>query len=237
MTKRERAVRVPLAKRIRTISKRHHLWSEWPDWVAMSARAISNTYEHRIALRETREARYMTIVGKYDADEARGMAEALGEVVLEMHGDPHDILGATFHDLELHNKWAGQFFTPQSLADVMAALTLSSKTGPNITWSDPAIGSGVLALGALRAMLPEDRHRLTVFGQDIDPLAIHMAYIQLSLAGVAATLVCGDTLRAPATEAVYADRGERPEAVWHTPQRVAQFAVRVAAAQHTEAVL
>ncbi len=68
---------------------------------------------------------------------------------------------------------------------------------PFITLSEPACGAGCITL-AFASVLREagfpPHRRMWVSATDIDPLAAAMAYIQLSLCGVAGEVVIGNAL-------------------------------------------
>lgn len=188
-----------IEKLLRANSHRHDLWSVWSDWVEMQALAISNACD--LAQYDEREARYMQIVGRYDAEHVQRMGEAAGLVALALDRNPwQDFLGALFMGLELGNKWAGQFFTPYSLTSVMSRMTLGDVPIPEcgfVTISDPCIGGGAMAIGACEAMAGrfEDWNwKLHITGQDIDLKAVHMAYIALSWIGAPAVIIHGNTL-------------------------------------------
>jgi hypothetical protein len=81
----------------------------------MAACSISNSVDPHH--REDREMQYMETVKKYSADEINIFPEIFAELVDVLErcaqaDDIQDILGQVFHELELHNKWHGQFFTP-----------------------------------------------------------------------------------------------------------------------------
>lgn len=205
---------VSLAKVIRGITDRHQLWSVWSDLVEMAAIAISNTVD--LVQRPQREARYEAIAAKYEAPERERFAQAFGAVVLEMENGIDDVLGRTFMELELGNKWAGQFFTPFAVCRMMAAVSVPDLLPQLaergfVTASDPAVGGGAMPL-ALCAHLKDIgvnyQQALHVTAQDIDERAAHMAYIQLSLVHVPAVIVVGDTLRMEC------------RALWYTPAHV-----------------
>ncbi|CCP01916.1 hypothetical protein BN439_0827 [Erwinia amylovora Ea644] len=111
-------------------------------------------------------------------------------------------LGSVFMRLELGDKYRGQFFTPWSVGLMMAQLQLGNveeqfRDKPFITLSEPACGAGCITL-AFASVLREagfpPHRRMWVSATDIDPLAAAMAYIQLSLCGVAGEVVIGNAL-------------------------------------------
>jgi hypothetical protein len=98
-----------LVKLITGLAYRHSQWQVFSDFAEMAAISISNAVD--IAQSQTREERYMQIVHRYKPDELAKFPQMLAALTMAMEEEPSDILGQTFHDLELHNKWAGQFFS------------------------------------------------------------------------------------------------------------------------------
>ena len=63
--------------------------------------------------------------------------------------------------------------------------------------NEPTCGSGTMVIGAVWAMKQKDfdfRHKSFFVAQDIDIRCVWMAYIQLSLYGIPAVVIHGDTL-------------------------------------------
>ena len=78
-----------------------------------------------------------------------------GELTLALDDGAHaghfeDVLGQTFHDLGVENKWKGQFFTPINLSDLMAELSFDEKNGFAKVY-EPACGAGSTILGFANA--------------------------------------------------------------------------------------
>jgi hypothetical protein len=73
-------------------------------------------------------------------------------LTLALEEEPSDVLGRTFHDLELHNKWSGQFFSPYSLCRMMAKVMLGGEEDVRakiaargfVTAQEPCCGSGAI---------------------------------------------------------------------------------------------
>lgn len=204
-----------LAKRVSALAYRHQAWQVFSDFVEMGAIALSNAVD--LNQRDAREARYLQIVKAYSPDEIKAFPEMLGELVLALEAEPRDILGETFGELELGNKWTGQFFTPQSVADMMGLMTLSGVAIPEcgyITVGEPAVGAGSLVIGACKAFKSlgfDWQRQMHVTATDVDERAVHMAYLQLSLLHVPAIIVHGNSL-------TLEERG-----VWYTPAHVMGF--------------
>jgi len=117
---------------------------------------------------------------------------------------PEDILGAIYHELELHNRYHGQFFTPQHVSDMMAMLTCGQDDYQGviaeqgyISMCEPTCGSGVMVTSMCKAMKKVDLNyctQLVVTAVDIDLKCIHMTYLQLALYGVPAVVIHGDSI-------------------------------------------
>ena len=192
------------------------LWTIWRDFCEIAAIMISNRVD--LAHYDERETRYLAIVKRYTRPQLDAFARAFGTLVDQLEEGIDDVLGRAFMDLELGNKWAGQFFTPFHLCRLTAELqiddSLRAKVAERgyVTMADPAVGAGAFPLAmaaALRDAGINYQQALHVTCQDIDPKAIYMAYVQLSLCHIPAVLIVGDTLRAPG-------QGER----WYTPAHV-----------------
>jgi hypothetical protein len=99
-----------LVQLINELGYRHSHWQVFADFVEIGAISISNAVD--LGPREQREQRYMEVVRRYKPDEVAKFPEMFAEVTMALEEETDDVLGQTFHDLELHNKWSGQHFTP-----------------------------------------------------------------------------------------------------------------------------
>ncbi len=64
---------------------------------------------------------------RYTREELHIFADMLGDIMMacQYYEDvPHDVMGELFHELEMHNKWHGQFFTPMHIASLMGELQM-----------------------------------------------------------------------------------------------------------------
>lgn len=192
-----------LAGLLQLVAKKHSLAKVFLDFMEMFALAISNRID--TAQFERREARYLDIVRAYDKEELDTFAEAMAILVLGLQavaktGRMQDMLGELYVEIGMNDSYKAQVFTPQHLADLMGHLILAdteSQEGANLSLYDGTVGSGALVLGYVNALI--DREichftRVTVEAVDIDPVCVHMAYIQLSLYGIAAKVKHGNTI-------------------------------------------
>lgn len=197
----------PMAKMINGLSTRYSSWQVFTDFIEMAAIAISNSVD-KLHFDE-REKRYLDIIGKYEKDEAAVFPQILTELVRVMQRsveqkDFPDYLGTLFHEMEFHDKQKGQYFTPKSIADMCAEMTIGGRDFEGviaekgyITMQEPASGSGVMVLalaGALAKKGYDWSRQMYILAQDLDVRCTHMCYIQLSLYGIPAVVVNGNTL-------------------------------------------
>ncbi|MFP1908377.1 N-6 DNA methylase [Lonsdalea quercina] len=175
--------------------KRHKVFE---DFVSCSVIALEN----RLCFSQKREDKYMRIISGYEKTDVGRLAQLLAHVVNGLQAGFCDFLGRVFMQLELGDKYRGQFFTPWEISLMMAKIQLGDvnkvfKQRPFIMLSEPACGAGCMVLAYAdvlnQAGYASHRH-LWVSATDVDPLAAGMAYIQLSLCGVAGEVVIGNSL-------------------------------------------
>lgn len=191
-----------LGKVLRDIGYRHGLWQVFRDFVAMGAIALSNATDKRNF--EAREAEYMTIVGRYTKDEANELARGFAHVVMGLEAAGFaDFLGSLYMSLELGDAWKGQYFTPYTISRLMAGISMGDKATTEIEAKgfievmDPCIGGGAMVVAAAHAMFDSKinyQKFMHATGVDIDIVAVHMAYIQLSLLHIPAVIYHGNSL-------------------------------------------
>ncbi len=176
----------------------HRRHKVFEDFVSCSVIALEN----RLQFSEAREQKYLRIVSGYEKQDVINIAHLLAHVIEGLEQGFCDFLSSVFMQLELGDKYRGQFFTPWSVASMMAQMQLGNvkalfEDKSFITLREPACGAGSMILAMAdtlnRSGYPAYR-RMWVSATDIDPLAAGMAYIQLSLCGVAGEVVIGNSL-------------------------------------------
>lgn len=200
-----------IIKIFESLRYKRDLWSLYSDFLEMMAIAISNSAERYFLPKsyEKREQRYLSLAKTYDKDELLKMSEVFNLFVklqdynLESQG-AKDILGGLLMKLNLGDKWAGQVFTPDNLASLLAKITCSEDELKKqiedrgfIYASDPAVGGGVTMIGLVNAMLDggfNPQRYLFVECGDLDKRACYMTYIQLATLGIPAIVKNQDTL-------------------------------------------
>jgi type I restriction-modification system DNA methylase subunit len=189
-----------LIKLIEQVSYRHSTWKVFSDFVELASLSISNSVDK--TQYETREKRYLEIIKTYERTEGELFPKMLGELILALEDKMTDILGEIFMELELGNKWKGQFFTPMSVCKMTAQVLLENvesiiQEKGFVTISEPACGGGALIIALADVMKDKNinyQQTMKVTAVDLDIKAVHMCYLQLSLLGIPAIILHGNTL-------------------------------------------
>ena len=152
---------------------------------------------------QTREEEYLQVAGSYSREELNEFAKAMGLMVTEMERRPFkDILGVYY--CEVQSKFTrdagGEFYTPQAIGQLMAKISVNAKAaiaeGKPVMVNDPAAGSGGLMLSIAEEFAEANAvDLLRVTCQDISKVGCDMAYINMTLWGIPARIIWGDTLR------------------------------------------
>jgi len=147
------------------------------------------------------EKRYKDILGSYNDKEKEMFPKILGELVMALE-TPGDYLGEVFMELELGNKWKGQFFTPYNLCLLTASVAIQDmkdkiREKGFISLNEPACGGGAMIIAVAQIMREKGfnpQRQLKVIAQDLDQKAVYMSYVQLSLLGIPAQICHANTL-------------------------------------------
>ncbi len=214
-----------LLNTFRQLGNRYGIFAVFEDFLAMYAIAISNSVDQYHY--EEREAQYMRIVQKYDKQEMEQLVALAGLLLQELelqNGYPEDILGPVFHELELHNKYTGQFFSPQPICNAIAQMSVGREQPDNdkdyIRVLEPACGSGAMVLAAAGALQQRDdnyQQGMIAVCVDIDFKCVCMTYIQLALHGIPAVVIHGNTLSAEETSRWYTPMYFMGQWYWREP--------------------
>lgn len=209
-------------KAFNDLTYRHRAWDIWNDFIVMAACALSNPVDKEHY--DEREARYLRIINKYNKEEQNKFPELFAQLVLALEINPEqDFLGNLYNTLKLHDEGRKQIFTPYSVGELMATLSIDDvvnqvKERGYISICDPTCGSGTTLIAAVhsaRRKISEIdlnfQHHILVAAQDIDETVALMCYIQLSLLGVAAYVKVGNALTEPMSSA------DTNENYWFTP--------------------
>lgn len=192
------------------------------DLFCCMAVSISNLVD--LYQKPEREEQYLQIINRYQKKEQEAMVEICGKLFMLLssvvydNGAFNDYLGELFMTCFMGNKHMGQFFTPYHVSKLCAKLSIGTPNkaeGKILTINDPCCGSGGMMMAALDVLKNDFdiNYAMDCFVDcsDIDLRCVHMAYLQLSLAGVPAIVKHEDSL----TKQLYS--------VWRTPAFVMQY--------------
>lgn len=173
-------------------------WDVFRDFIALAASELDlariRTPEN---IKHSRE-----ICEKYSDSDIRNLHELFCLMVCALEAKFHDFLGAIFMELELGDDRNGQYFTPYHLQSLMAEMVLPDveqtiRREGFVTISDPASGSAGMIIAYAENLLESGYNpseQMYAHCVDIDPIAADMSFIQLSLLGIPAQVVTGNSL-------------------------------------------
>ena len=191
-----------IIKKIDQISGRYSPYEVFTDWIRCGAIAISNTCS--IFQGETwkeREQLYLDTMKKYSKNEQDAFIQMLGLLTETLETNIMDALGAIYMESGMGSKTTGQFFTPYHLSEAIAELTiLDPDENGKIVINEPSCGGGGMIIAAASNLKRKGinyQRVMEVVAQDLDWKSVYMCYLQLSLLGISAICVQGDTLSEP----------------------------------------
>lgn len=188
------------------LSGKYTPYQIFTDWITMMAIAIQNSCKIiHDKIYEEREEMYRTIAKRYKPEELKTLADIGGALAIILEERFGDILGEIYMKSGCGNKNTGQFFTPYHLSYLTAKLCYENQfnqSGENeqIEINEPSTGGGGMMIAIAQVMKENNidyQRRLHVVAQDLDWNGVYMTYVQLSLLGVRAIVVQGDTLCDP----------------------------------------
>lgn len=174
------------------------------DFLELSFCAVAKTTK-RIGSDEAEalEERYMVIARKREREYLGNVAQlfAITAMALES-GKGGDFLGRVSGELGALNSQAGQFFTPFEVSKLMAHINLQDvgaviEAKGFLTITEPACGAGGMLLAAAEVvdeMGFDPCQHMYFEATDISNTAVKMAYLQLSMRGLAGRIIHGNTL-------------------------------------------
>jgi type I restriction-modification system DNA methylase subunit len=183
---------IKILERLQPSRHSHEIFS---DWLVMSAASLYS-YKKDAAIEEE----YLAVAKNYAKEELEQHAHLLAITVEALENTEQDFLGEVFTAATLANSRNGQFFTPYHVSHMMAEMAMEEKDFPQnrvCKISDPCCGAGGMLIAGAMVMKNRgfDYQRDAFFvGQDIDHRCARMAFIQLSLLGMPAIIVCGNSL-------------------------------------------
>lgn len=213
-----------IIKSIHYLSDEYSAHQIFNDWVAMTALTISNSvhFFHDKTWKD-REKQYMTIANKYSDEKMKIFAEMSGSLtmLLSQYGDA---LGSIYMKGGCGNKNTGQFFTPYSVSYATAKLSVPNDVSEDnpLLFNEPSSGGGGMIIAAANVIFDRGlnpQRCLKIVAQDLDWTGVYMTYVQLSLLGLDAVVVQGNTLKSPH----YVFEEVSPNRIFRTPRNMGVF--------------
>lgn len=173
-------------------------WEVFSDFIALAASELDMA---RIRTPENIE-QSRKICEKYSGSDISNLHVLFCLMICALEAKFHDFLGAIFMELELGDDRNGQYFTPYHLQSLMAKMLMPDveqtiRREGFVTVSDPASGAAGMIVAYAENLLAagyNPSEQMFASCIDIDPIAADMAFIQLSLLGIPAEVVTGNTL-------------------------------------------
>jgi hypothetical protein len=200
-------------KLIESYSYRYRTWMIFSDFCKITAISFYQPFVHDEGLEEE----YLEVIGKYEKKDIQMFPKLLALVVQALSDKMGDFLGECFMDLNLGEKYKGQFFTPYHISQFMAMI-IGKPNNEIERLSESAVGSGGMIIARADVLVNQHKinyqQRMEVHAVDVDVLCVHMCYIQLTLLHISAEVVHGNSL----TNEVFN--------VWYTPAYIMGAASR-----------
>jgi type I restriction-modification system DNA methylase subunit len=99
-------------------------WQIWQDFIYMAAAALSQPCDFK----QNREDEYLQIINKYNKEEQDLFPQMLATIIEAFEQEQFaDILGDLYMQLDMGNKWHGQFFTPYHICYMMSKMSEETK--------------------------------------------------------------------------------------------------------------
>lgn len=208
-----------IIKNINGLSGSRSPYEVFCDWVCCMALSIENSCH--IITKDTwksREEQYLKTIAPYGAD-GQIFGEMFAMLALALEEELSDVLGEIYMQSDMGNKSTGQFFTPFHVSCMCAKISLAGEDGRRpIRLNEPSCGGGGMIIAAAKVLKDQGinyQKCLRVIAQDLDWKAVYMCYVQLSLLGIRATVVQGNTLADP-----YIGKNYPTERIFRTPAEV-----------------
>lgn len=185
-------------KLINSIGRSRGRWDILSDFATMARCAIINNSTPFRS--EEYEKQYMNIVGRYPRDELDSFCRMLALVYMAQRDNDGDFLGECLMELEMGSKDIGQFFTPYSVCQATAKLTMGQASELTcrkgyLTLQEPAAGGGAMVIAAAHELRTQN-NGIDIFAvcTELSSLTADLCYINLTAAGIAAQVINGNTL-------------------------------------------
>lgn len=191
---------------LQSLDKSKNIQTVFRDFLTLSTYSLAQPFYRSPDI----EQKYKLIIKDYTKEQAVEFSKLLAFLVEGLERKYQDFLGQIFMELGFGNARKGQFFTPYSVSKLMAEINVGNVENiadrELITLSEPCSGSGGIIIAFAESLKEKDynyQNKLFVETIDIDEMCFMMTYIQLSLYGIAARVMLGDTLAYKFSQMIY----------------------------------
>ena len=151
------------------------------------------------------EQLYLDTIRGVRREDLEVIVRAFGQLQLDMEDRPfRDLLGPTYMAIahKLDRDARGEFFTPHSLCYLLAKMHLGDDPrevmtpGEILTCNEPACGSGGMILAFAEVLVSGGVSPIHMrwVAQDLSALSCYATFVNTTLWGIPAQVVCGNTL-------------------------------------------
>lgn len=184
--------------KLQSLDRSKRIYEVFKDFLTLSTCALAQPFYRSDEIEQI----YLETVNRYTKEQAEEFSQLLAFLVCALTEMHQDFLGQIYMQLNIGNSAKGQFFTPYHISQLMAEINFSEveeklKSNEFITLSDPCCGSAGIIIAFAETMKNRGynyQNQLFVEVIDIDEVCFMMAYIQLSLYGIPARVMLGDSL-------------------------------------------
>lgn len=193
--------------KLQSLDKSKRIYEVFKDFLTLSTCALAQPFYRSDEI----EQEYLETVNKYTKKQAEDFLQLFAFLVCALTEKHQDFLGQVYMQLNLGNSAKGQFFTPYHISQFMAEINFIEveyklKDQEFITLSDPCCGSSGMIIAFAETMKNKGynyQNQLFVEVIDIDEVCFMMSYIQLSLYGIPARVMLGDSLACKFSKVLY----------------------------------
>lgn len=193
--------------KLQSLDRSKRTYDVFRDFLILSTCALAQPFYRSDKI----EQKYLETVNKYTKKQAEEFSQLLAFLIDALTEKHQDFLGQVYMQLKLGNSVNGQFFTPYNISQFMAEINFTEveeklEEQEFITLSNPCCGSAGMIIAFAETMKNKGynyQNQLFVEVIDIDEMCFMMAYIQLSLYGIPARVMLGDTLAYKFSQIIY----------------------------------
>ena len=190
---------------IMKISGKYSPYEVFNDWIRCMAISISNSVSlSHNKIWQDRENMYLDTMKRYSEDERMILCEMMAFLCETFDDGPDDVLGDIYMKSGMGSKITGQFFTPFHVSVLLATMSLENSIksfdGKMTELNEPSCGGGGMIIASAKVFHDagiDYQKYMKVVAQDLDWKGVYMCYVQLSLLGIDAICIQGDTLADP----------------------------------------